>query len=711
MRIGCLQFSPQVGDVSNNLNRADAVLSRADPKELEGLDLLVLPEMAFSGYNFRSLEDVLPYLEPTGSGISSLWARTTALKYDCTVAVGYPEKVASPGLQSPAPEYYNSLIVVNGEGETVANYRKSFLYYTDETWAREGHGFFKGEISNFGQVAMGICMDINPYKFEAPWHAYEFAFHILEARANLVIVSMAWLTHEDRSTFTPFPKEPDFSMLTYWVRRLEPIIRAESNEETIVVFCNRCGIEDEVTYSGTSAVIGIKDGEVSVYGLLGRGVKELLVVDTEQRPFAKLIDRPEQPATAGAESSSTQPPQRPDNGSSQPGSRSGSESGGSPPAPPLGSTPSSAGAHAKSEPTTPRTPASREVKGWPGKSSPVGPRETAVRARPSLSILTGPEAITPFSTKPPVALSPNTFNNRSLRTPPMSPSEDTAQHTTDRFWDETPSTAFISSGLYTPSEPIWPAYEGLTTISFDTPSRSPWNESGRTPITSPVGIKSSVSPLFSKRPDPVRSQHASSGQRRARAESQSLTPVQRASGTRATVETPHRDDPASEGQTISIIASPSCFKTSFGPNEFPMPFQPFPQLAAHPDHQSTPTSTHRVGRNYSHSSVSNEPGASPAIPLTPPPLLRHRKAYSAPTTPFASFPGVLGHSNGDNDGDARRSESGQVQVQLQLEQEIMERLFVGGHEAVLGKTMARGRRRLVRHVRAQDLTPRSAVSV
>lgn len=46
MRIGCLQFSPQVGDIENNLNRADAVLSKANPDEL---DLLVLPELAFSG--------------------------------------------------------------------------------------------------------------------------------------------------------------------------------------------------------------------------------------------------------------------------------------------------------------------------------------------------------------------------------------------------------------------------------------------------------------------------------------------------------------------------------------------------------------------------------------------------------------------------------------------------------------------------------------
>lgn len=46
MRIACLQFAPQVGDVDNNLNRADSVLSKANPDDL---DLLVLPELAFSG--------------------------------------------------------------------------------------------------------------------------------------------------------------------------------------------------------------------------------------------------------------------------------------------------------------------------------------------------------------------------------------------------------------------------------------------------------------------------------------------------------------------------------------------------------------------------------------------------------------------------------------------------------------------------------------
>lgn len=87
--------------------------------------------------------------------------------------------------------------------------------------------------------------------------------------------------------------QPDMETLTYWVQRLEPVIRAEDDHEIIVVFCNRTGFEDDAVYAGTSTVLGVVDGEVNVYGILGRGVKDLLVVDTDDAPFAKLIQRSE----------------------------------------------------------------------------------------------------------------------------------------------------------------------------------------------------------------------------------------------------------------------------------------------------------------------------------------------------------------------------------------------------------------------------------
>lgn len=309
MRIGCLQFAPQLGDLDNNLNRADKILNKANP---EDLDLLVLPELAFTGYNFQSLRDISPFLEPTGAGITSVWARTTALKYNTKLVVGYPEKVDVAHRWPTSPEYFNSAIIVDQNGDTIGHYRKTHLYYTDETWALEGSGFYKGHIPDLGNVAMGICMDINPYRFEAPWHAMEFAFHVLEMEANLVILSMAWLTREDLEVWSTKSQDACMETLTYWVTRMEPLIRAESEEEIIVVFCNRTGVEDDAVYAGTSAVIGIQNGEVTVYGMLGRGQKELLIVDTEKPGFAKLVYRPEEEEKA-ADAPGAEPQMPPNN--------------------------------------------------------------------------------------------------------------------------------------------------------------------------------------------------------------------------------------------------------------------------------------------------------------------------------------------------------------------------------------------------------------
>lgn len=48
MKIATLQFDPKIGDVEGNIRRADEILKGRE-YDLRGLDLLVLPEMAFTG--------------------------------------------------------------------------------------------------------------------------------------------------------------------------------------------------------------------------------------------------------------------------------------------------------------------------------------------------------------------------------------------------------------------------------------------------------------------------------------------------------------------------------------------------------------------------------------------------------------------------------------------------------------------------------------
>lgn len=309
MRIATLQLNPTLGAVSFNITRAESLLSSlASPATL---DILVLPELAFTGYNFKSLDAIKPYLEPTVSGPSTTWAISTAKRLGCHVLVGYPEQCQEDG------KNYNSTVTVSPAGEVLLNYRKSFLYYTDETWAAEGPAgscaqhkehhtpFFTGILGTLGQVGHGICMDINPYKFTAAWTDYEFATRMLGSGTRLVILSMAWLTRLLPHEITADPSTPDMETVAYWLERFFPFLTSDL-EDVIVVFANRCGTEGtqtghvevengaevetghRVCYAGSSCVMKFGAGGVRIFergdgpGILGKGEEGTLVIDTEK---------------------------------------------------------------------------------------------------------------------------------------------------------------------------------------------------------------------------------------------------------------------------------------------------------------------------------------------------------------------------------------------------------------------------------------------
>lgn len=205
------------------------------------------------------------------------------------MVAGYPERCKNANAWSATPQHYDSAIVTGRDGKTIANYRKTFLYSTDEAWSREGErGFFDACIDGLGNTTIGISVDINPYKDNPRWESFEFAKHIRQVRSDLVIISMAWIGLESADWYRSDPTEPDLQTLVYWTSRLSPLIQSRSKREVIVVFCNRAGQEHESSFTGTSAVLGIQEGLVKVYGLLGRGENKVLVVDTDDEPCGFL---------------------------------------------------------------------------------------------------------------------------------------------------------------------------------------------------------------------------------------------------------------------------------------------------------------------------------------------------------------------------------------------------------------------------------------
>jgi protein N-terminal amidase len=150
----------------------------------------------------------------------------------------------------PIYKRYNSTVTVSPTGDILANYRKSFLYYTDESWAAEGPtGFFCDTLGSLGKVGLGICMDINPYQFEAPWDKFEFATNIVENGAKLAVMSMAWLTSLPGEEMKLLPGQPALETVSYWLQRFSPLIETSkaTGEDITVVFSNRVGNEKNET--------------------------------------------------------------------------------------------------------------------------------------------------------------------------------------------------------------------------------------------------------------------------------------------------------------------------------------------------------------------------------------------------------------------------------------------------------------------------------
>ena len=193
-------------------------------------------------------------------------------------------------------------MTVSADGSILAHYRKTHLYMTDETWAKPSpKGWLTASLTIMPKTqpeitvkaSFGICMDLNPHKFEAPWGAYEFASHALASQADILILSMAWLSNSNSSAPMRGKADPDVDTLSYWIERLRPLVMAD--KEVLVVCANRCGWEPGrnpaapdlsggVRYAGSSWMGKVGKNRVRIWDIMDREQEDLLVVDTAEEP-------------------------------------------------------------------------------------------------------------------------------------------------------------------------------------------------------------------------------------------------------------------------------------------------------------------------------------------------------------------------------------------------------------------------------------------
>jgi predicted amidohydrolase len=144
MRVGFFQFAPVFGEVKKNLEYAVERLTGSEA------DLMVLPELFTSGYQFISKQEALDLAEEIPVGPTTSRLVELARDKKMIISAGLPERKGS--------RCYNSSVLIGPKG-FVAVYRKTHLFHEEKLWFSPGDtGFLVHRIGDI-RVGMMVCFD------------------------------------------------------------------------------------------------------------------------------------------------------------------------------------------------------------------------------------------------------------------------------------------------------------------------------------------------------------------------------------------------------------------------------------------------------------------------------------------------------------------------------------------------------------------------
>ena len=216
MRLAAVQVRATRGELSGNRSRLARLAAQAATES----DLVVLPEMAASGYLFRDAAAVASVAEPPCGPTWSVLAPIAA-SARCWMVCGFVEAAGD--------RFFNSALVIDPSGALAFTYRKTLLFDADHRWATPGDSGYQAFDADWGSFGVGICMDLNDDAFVA-WAA--------RSRLSAVALPTNWL-------------DEGLSVWPYWRWRLGPA--------GVLVAANTWGSEEldgEVTpFAGQSAIL------------------------------------------------------------------------------------------------------------------------------------------------------------------------------------------------------------------------------------------------------------------------------------------------------------------------------------------------------------------------------------------------------------------------------------------------------------------------
>lgn len=229
-RVAAIQFEPLLGEKERNITALLGMVEEAAQHEAR---LIVLPELATTGYCWVSREEVAPFVEPIPGPTTDRF-QALATTYGCYIALCLAEVDPDTGI------FYNGMALIGPEG-IVGTYRKIHSYISEPRWARDGDLGMPVWDTPLGRLSALICMDA--MYFES---ARIPALH----GADVLLFPTNWLEEHCPSS--------------WWMARA-------FENGVYFIAANRYGIERGVQFSGGSCILN-PDGSIQAYRDTGDGI-------------------------------------------------------------------------------------------------------------------------------------------------------------------------------------------------------------------------------------------------------------------------------------------------------------------------------------------------------------------------------------------------------------------------------------------------------
>ncbi len=250
MKVGFVQFKPQFGKVKENLQRGIELMKSVDA------DLMVFPELAFTGYLFEDRTELEALAEPIPHGYTFRTIQEAARETGTAIVYGAPEEVKGA--------VFNSAVAVLPDGGFFI-YRKAHLFDREKLLFKPGDtGFF---VFEFRGVKMGMIV------------CYDWAFP--EATRSLALLGAQIVLH------------PANLVLPYAQRAMR--IRSIENR-IFTITANRIGTEEraglKLTFTGWSQVTA-PNGEALIEADQDAEAVMAVEIDPEEalnKKFTELTD-------------------------------------------------------------------------------------------------------------------------------------------------------------------------------------------------------------------------------------------------------------------------------------------------------------------------------------------------------------------------------------------------------------------------------------